>query len=64
MNKHINIHNIKETKIVIYLDQIYKIYDKNFLKWNKLVMPIKNDDTLEFYVCHQEKAIMNIEEYN
>ena len=27
-------------------------------------MPIKNDDTLEFYVCHQEKAIMNIEEYH
>ena len=62
MNKHINIHNIKETKIVIYLDQIYKIYDEDLLKCNKLVMPIKNDDALEFYIYNQEKGIVKIEE--
>ena len=62
MNKHINIHNIKETKIVIYLEQIYKIYDENLLKFNKLIMPIRNDDALEFNVYHQEKVIVNIEE--
>ncbi len=26
-------------------------------------MPIKNDDALEFYIYHQEKGIVNIEEY-
>ena len=46
MSKHIKINNIKETKIVIYLDQIYKIYDEDLLKCNKLVIPIKNDDVL------------------
>ena len=46
MNKHINIHNIKETKIVIYLDEIYEIYDEDILKCNKLIIPIKNDDIL------------------
>ena len=61
MNKHINIHNKKETKIVIYLDQIYKLFDENLLKFNKLIMPIKNDDALEFNIYHQEKGIVNIE---
>ena len=27
-------------------------------------MTIKNDDTLQFYVYHQEKSIANIEEFH
>ena len=40
MNEHINIHNIKEIKIEIYLDEIYKIYDKDLPICNKLIIPI------------------------
>ena len=65
MNKHINIHNIKEIKLVIYLEKIYKRYDnEHLLKCDKLIMPIKNDDALKLYVFHQEKGIVNIEEHH
>jgi hypothetical protein len=64
MNEHINIHNIKEIKIEIYLDQIYKIYDENLPQYNKLIIPIKNNDCLELYVYYPEKGVMDIEEYH
>ena len=64
MNEHINIHNIKEIKIEIYLDQIYKIYDENLPQYNKLIIPIKNNDCLELYVYYPEKGFMDIEEYH
>ena len=64
MNEHINIHNIKEIKIEIYLDQIYKIYDENVPQYNKLIIPIKNNDCLELYVYYPEKGVMDIEEYH
>ena len=64
MNEHINIHNIKEIKIDIYLDQIYKIYDENLPQYNKLIIPIKNNDCLELYVYYPEKGVMDIEEYH
>ena len=64
MNEHINIHNIKEIKIEIYLDQIYKIYDEDLPKYNKLMIPIKDNEFLELYVYYPEKGIIDIEEYH
>ena len=64
MNEHINIHNIKEIKIEIYLDQIYKIYDEDLPKYNKLMLPIKDNEFLELYVYYPEKGIIDIEEYH
>ena len=63
MNEHINIHNIKEIKIEIYLDEIYKIYDKDLPICNKLIIPIKNFDFLELYIYYPEKGTIDIREY-
>ena len=60
MNEHINIHNIKEIKIEIYLDEIYKIYDKDLPICNKLIIPIKNFDFLELYIYYPEKGTIDI----
>ena len=63
MNENINIHNIKEVKIIIYLDEIYKIFDEDLAKYNKLIIPIKSKDSLELYVYYPEKGNIDIEEY-
>ena len=63
MNENINIHNIKEIKIEIYLDEIYKIYDKDSPKYNKLIIPIKSFDFLELYIYYPEKGTIDIKEY-
>ena len=64
MNEHYDIQNMKRIKIEIYLDEIYKIYDEDLPKYNKLIIPIKNNDSLELYVYYPEKGIMDIEEYH
>ena len=63
MNEHINIHNIKEIKIEIFLDEIYNLYDQDLPKYDKLIIPIRDSNSFELYIYYPEKGNIDIEEY-
>ena len=64
MNEGINMYNLKLVKIEIYLDEIHKLLDEDLSKYNKLIIPIKKDDSMQIYIYYPEKGNINIEEYN
>ena len=63
MNEGINMYNLKLVKLEIYLDEVHKLFDEDLPKYNKLIIPIKKDDSMLLYIYYPEKGTINIEEY-
>ena len=59
----VNLYSINQIVVEIYLDEIYNIDDEEIPKYFKLVIPVKNDNSLELYVYYPEKGTIDIEEY-
>ena len=64
MNEGINMYNLKLVKLEIYLDEAHKLFDEDLPKYNKLIIPIKKDDSMLLYIYYPEKGTINIEEYH
>ena len=64
VNEGINMYNVKLVKLEIYLDEIYKIIDEDLPKYNKLIIPMKKDDSMQIYIYSPGKGNINIEEYH
>ena len=59
----VNLYSINQIVVEIYLDEIYNIDDEELQKYFKLVIPVKNDNSLELYIYYPEKGTIDIEEY-
>ena len=64
LNEEINMYNLQLVKLEIYLDEIYKIYDEDLPKYNKIIIPNKKDDAMQIYIYSPEKGTIDIEEYH
>ena len=62
LNEEINMYNLQLVKLEIYLDEIYKIYDEDLPKYNKIIIPNKKDDAMQIYIYSPEKGTIDIEE--
>ena len=63
MNKNIDIHNITQIKVDIFLEEIYHLFDKELPDYTKIIIPIKNESSLELYIYAPGKGRIDIEEY-
>ena len=64
MNQNIKIENIKQINAEIFLDQIYNIYDTDLPSYSRIIIPKKENNSLELYIYYPNKGIVDIEEYN
>ena len=64
ISQNIEIENIKQMEMLIFLDEKYEIYDKDFPNYKKIIIPKKDNNSFELYIYFPTKGYIDIEEYN
>ena len=63
-SQNIEIENIKQMIIEIFVEEKYEIYDKDFPNYKKIIIPKIEHNSLELYIYYPTKGYIDIEEYN
>ena len=64
ISQNIELDQIKEINLEIFLDEIYNVYDKDLENYENIIIPNIAKNSLELYAYFPSKGFMDIEEYD